>query len=181
MLWPQLRAGARTHGCRELYVGALWNSQQYRFILSRLAAATDWTKKHVRNLAWLLHRRSGFYQQLRVSACVVSSLQWHVHASSDLLLFRTVCSVNRSLICHLLLLPGWPDGCMFLSRSRPARQSLMLAPCGGRGLPQPLLAVSPSQIVRCCAFMSCQDFFVSLAWSRHCAFAHAPLVLPLHP
>ena len=34
------RAGARTHGSRELYVGALRNSQQYRFILSRLDAAT---------------------------------------------------------------------------------------------------------------------------------------------
>ena len=39
------RAGARTHGCRELYVGALRNSQQYRFILSRLDATTVWTKK----------------------------------------------------------------------------------------------------------------------------------------
>ena len=102
-------------------------------------------------------------------------LSWFV----CIIVYRT-----RSLVTvcplHLLLLPGWPDGCMFLSRSRPARQSLMLAPCRGCGLPQPLLAVSPSQIVRCCAFMSCQIVVVSLGWSRHCAFAHAPVVLALH-
>ena len=173
------RAGARTHGSRELYVGALRNSQQYRFIVSRLGAATVWTKTGVRILAWLLDCRSGFYQQMRVSAHVVSSLQWHVHASSDLCCW-TACSVNRSSNRHLVLLLGWPDGSPFFSRSRPAGKSVMLAPCGGLGLPQPPLAVSPSQIVRCCALMSCQILFVSLAWSRHCAFAQAPVLLALH-
>ena len=109
---------------------------------------------------------------MRVSAHVVSSLQWHVHASSDQCGW-TACIVHRCSICHLLLLPGWPDGSMFFSRSRPADKSVMLAPCGGLGLPQPPLAVSPSQIVRCCALMSCQILSVSLARSRHRAFAQA--------